>query len=100
MSAQKTQHVGKKQIFSNPALEYLTRTHIAVPLTIFYGFSIFMLGYGLLETPLSTLIQVGLFLLGFLLFTLVEYLVHKDVFHMEATTEFRKKVRYNFHGVH
>ena len=30
-------NTGKKQLFNNPVLEKLTRTHISVPLIIFYG---------------------------------------------------------------
>ncbi|MGF1533866.1 MAG: sterol desaturase family protein [Bernardetiaceae bacterium] len=93
-------NTGTKKIFSSPVLEYLTRTHIAVPLTIFYGLSIVMLAYGVNQTALPVWQLSALFFSGLLLFTLVEYLVHKGVFHMAPTTEWRRKIRYNFHGVH
>jgi sterol desaturase/sphingolipid hydroxylase (fatty acid hydroxylase superfamily) len=41
-----------------------------------------------------------LFVSGFLIFTLIEYFVHRYVFHMEPDTEIKEKIQYNFHGVH
>lgn len=100
MPSHQTTSTQTKTVFTNSLLEALTRTHIAVPLTIFYGLSVFLLLYGSLNTALPGWQIAGLFVGGALLFTLVEYLVHKSVFHMEPTTEWRRKVRYNFHGIH
>ena len=43
---------------------------------------------------------LGLFLTGLLAFTLVEYLVHRYVYHIPATTPGRAKFQYTMHGVH
>ena len=48
--------------------------------------------------PVVTLL--GLFFLGLISFSLVEYLIHRYVFHMEPDTEFKEKMQYNFHGIH
>ena len=93
-------NAGKKQIFKNPLLEKLTRTHISIPLIIFYGLSAYMMFLGFTETTLSPYTVIGVFVFGFLLFTWVEYNVHKHVFHMLPTTKFREEIQYKFHGVH
>ncbi len=36
----------------------------------------------------------------FLVFTLVEYLIHRYVFHMDTNTKTKVKIQYTFHGIH
>ena len=91
---------GTKQLFKNPILEKLSRTHISVPLTIFTLFSSGLLYWSITATSLSRLTTIGLFLCGLLIFTFVEYLVHRYVFHMSTYTAARKKIQYIMHGVH
>lgn len=90
----------KGQMFENPILDRLSRTHIAVPLTIFYGTAIGIIIYTLYWGILSTGASAMAFGLGLLLFTLVEYIVHRYAFHMEAETEQKQKVQHMLHGVH
>lgn len=91
---------GTKKLFENPILEKLSRTHISVPLTIFMLYSVSLLYWDVTHTSLSGGTTVGLFFLGFLSFTFVEYLVHRYVYHIDTGTEWRKKFQYNAHGVH
>ena len=44
---------GTQKLFQNPILEKLTRTHIAVPLTIFTVFSAALLVWSVTHTTLS-----------------------------------------------
>lgn len=94
------QDAGKKQIFNSKLLEALTRTHISVPLSIFYGLSAFLFYTGFTAGSLTAATMLGVFASGFLLFTLVEYLVHRFIFHMVTDTKIKEKIQYNFHGVH
>jgi sterol desaturase/sphingolipid hydroxylase (fatty acid hydroxylase superfamily) len=93
-------HTGTKQLFNNPWLERATRTHIAVPVTAFFLYSLILLAWCVLNTSFNYLNISGLFLLGLLTFTLFEYLFHRYFFHMEPTTERRAKLQYKFHGIH
>lgn len=88
------------KVFNNPVLEKLSRTHISVPLTLFSIYSGALLYYSITNTVLSMVTTVSLFVLGLLAFTLIEYLTHRYVFHMDTYTELRKKIQYLFHGVH
>lgn len=96
----KPQNKGTKQLFENPILEKLSRTHISIPLIIFISYSGGLLYWNVKNTSLSPLTTIILFLTGFIAFTWVEYNMHRYVFHMEAYTELRKKVQYMIHGVH
>lgn len=91
---------GTKQLFSNPILEKLSRTHISIPLIVFTIYSSALLYWSATQTSLSILATIGLFVVGFLAFTLVEYIIHRYLFHMTTVTKFREKVQYAVHGVH
>jgi sterol desaturase/sphingolipid hydroxylase (fatty acid hydroxylase superfamily) len=93
-------HTGQKVLFKNPILESLTRTHISIPITIFVAFSIGLLVYAFAFANLPSYLIVSLFLLGLLVFSFVEYLVHRYVFHMDTDTKLKASIQYNFHGVH
>jgi len=91
---------GTKVLFTNPVVEKLTRTHIAVPITMFVLFSGTLLFIAFAQTEIAPLIIIGVFIIGFLLFTLIEYFVHRYVFHMHTDTRAKEKIQYAFHGVH
>ena len=98
--AVKPKHKGSAQLFKNPVLERMTHTHIAAPLTIFFAVASVSLYYSLSRGLLTGLAAFGLFLGGWLLFTLAEYLMHRYVYHMDTTTPGRAKFQYTMHGVH
>lgn len=93
-------NTGTKQLFKNPILEKLSRTHISVPLIIFFLYASALLYWSITHTSLSTLTTTVMFFLGVLAFTWVEYNVHRYVFHMGVYTKFREKMQYTLHGVH
>jgi 4-hydroxysphinganine ceramide fatty acyl 2-hydroxylase len=87
-------------LFQNKYLDKLTRTHIAVPVSLFFLYAGGLLYYTRVKTDLSLLMVVALFFAGLLFFTFIEYLVHRNVYHMEPTTERKAKMQYTMHGVH
>lgn len=91
---------GTKKLFKNPILEKLSRTHIGVPLTVFAVYAVSLLYWSVTHTSLTAVTTIGLFFLGFLSFTFVEYLVHRYVYHLSTHTEWRRKFQYKAHGVH
>jgi sterol desaturase/sphingolipid hydroxylase (fatty acid hydroxylase superfamily) len=99
-SAVKPQNKGTKQLFKNPVLEKLSRTHISVPLVVFFSYATALLYWSITHTSLSVPATVGMFFTGVIAFTWVEYMVHRYVFHMGAHTEQRAKLQYTLHGVH
>lgn len=100
MADVKPQNKGTKQLFNNPILEKLSRTHISVPLVIFFSYSGGLLYWSITNTAISAWTTAGLFLAGLITFTWVEYLAHRYVFHMATYTKFREKFQYTVHGVH
>jgi sterol desaturase/sphingolipid hydroxylase (fatty acid hydroxylase superfamily) len=96
----KPQNKGTKQLFKNPILEKLSRTHISVPLIIFFVYAATLLYWNTQHTSLNMLTTILLFVVGLLSFTWVEYMVHRHVFHMKTYTQLREKIQYTMHGVH
>ncbi len=91
---------GTRKLFESPILEKLSRTHIAVPLTVFASYSSALLYWSLAHTALSAGLTVVLFFCGLFSFTWVEYMLHRYVFHMTTFTRTREKLQYTLHGVH
>lgn len=96
----KPHNKGTKKLFKNPVLEKLSRTHISIPLIVFAIYSTALLYWSATHTSLSAFVTVGMFFLGMLVFTLVEYIVHRYVFHMKTYSDIRRKLQYTMHGVH
>lgn len=91
---------GTKALFNNKLLEKLTRTHISIPLILFGVISTGLLVYGFRNEYITTLTAPLLFLAGLIVFSLVEYIMHRFLFHLHPTTERQEKFAYTVHGVH
>jgi 4-hydroxysphinganine ceramide fatty acyl 2-hydroxylase len=96
----KPNHKGQAQIFQNPVLERLTRTHIALPISIFIAIAIGLIYYGITYSFINVLEAIGFFMLGWLIFSLMEYSAHRFVFHMDTDTPVKERIQYTFHGNH
>jgi sterol desaturase/sphingolipid hydroxylase (fatty acid hydroxylase superfamily) len=91
---------GGGRLFNSPLLEALSRTHIAVPLTVFsiVSLSSLWLGHRLSGMGLAELLLTAV--AGMFTFTLVEYTVHRWVYHMAPRTPRRARLQFILHGVH
>ncbi len=100
MAHNKPSNTGSGKVFENPLLERLTKTHISLPLTVFSVLSIGLMYYGFREGYLTILSAIGMFVGGLLTFTLIEYIMHRFVFHLVPKTPKQEKFAYKVHGVH
>ena len=96
----KPQNKGSGQLFSNSILERFTRTHIAVPISIFLVYASLLLYWNITHTELNIITSLISFFVGMFAFTWVEYVVHRHVFHMSTYTKFRARLQYTVHGIH
>lgn len=99
-----TQHAAPDQspdLFKNPFLNKLTRTHIAMPITIFFLYAGGLLFYTVDKIHLPPVTIVGLFFTGLLLFTFAEYAVHRWAYHPpEGASQGFVDFTYKMHGIH
>ncbi len=88
------------QIFKNPLLERFTHVHPLTPFVLWFPLVGWLLWRSLSLHQLS-IIEVGsLGLIALLLWTLVEYLLHRFVFHYEGKTSLVQKLHFLIHGLH
>ena len=86
------------RMFESDFMEFFSRVHPVTPLVLYLPVVGYMLYVSLWQ--LSIVAATGLFLLGVLLWTLTEYLIHRYVFHYEPRTRWGKRLHYVVHGVH
>jgi dihydroceramide fatty acyl 2-hydroxylase len=87
------------RVFENNFIEKVfARAHPLTPILWFGPF----IGYGLYDGVRrgGVLPTAGMFLVGWLIWTLMEYLLHRFVFHMGAETEEQKFRSFMVHGYH
>src|SRR5688572_28737281 len=100
MAEVKIKNKGTTSLFENRVLEALTRTHFAFPVTLYIVVSVAILIFAAIKTDLEMWKALYMVPLGMLTFSLVEYCIHRFVFHFHPTTERGENLKYKIHGVH
>ncbi|MEP7263822.1 MAG: sterol desaturase family protein [Bacteroidota bacterium] len=100
MKSYKISNKGTTELFQNKLLESLTRTNILVPVLFYFLSGAAILIYA--DTIVKDDIWKAVYLvpLGILSFTLVEYMIHRFLFHFEPKNERQKELKFKIHGVH
>ena len=88
------------RMFDSDFMEFFSRVHPLIPFILYLPVVGFMLWVALWRQGFPVFVVVGLFLLGILLWTLTEYLIHRYIFHYEPKTRVGKRLHYIIHGVH
>jgi 4-hydroxysphinganine ceramide fatty acyl 2-hydroxylase len=88
------------RMFESDFMEFFSRVHPVIPLVLYLPVVGYMFYVSLWQRQLSIAAVVALFLLGVLLWTLTEYLIHRYIFHYEPKTRWGKRLHYVIHGVH
>jgi 4-hydroxysphinganine ceramide fatty acyl 2-hydroxylase len=88
------------RMFRNSLLEFFSHVHPATPLVLYLPVIAYMLYLALWQRRLSTLTVAGLFLFGMFVWTLLEYIIHRHLFHYEPRTRVGKQLHFIVHGVH
>lgn len=88
------------RMFESDFMEFFSHVHPATPLVIYLPVVGFMLDLALRQRALGIVLVIGLFLLGILIWTLVEYSMHRWVFHYQPKSRWGKQLHFLLHGVH
>ena len=88
------------RMFENKIMEALSRVHPAVPLIIYLPLVTYFLYLSISTYSVSFVNIFFLVVAGIFIWTFIEYVLHKYIFHFEAKSEFGKKIHFIFHGVH
>jgi sterol desaturase/sphingolipid hydroxylase (fatty acid hydroxylase superfamily) len=88
------------RMFKSDLLESLSKVHFTVPLFIFIPVIIFFV-YKAFEVQMGILNFIEMFVLGLFIWTLVEYVMHRFVFHYAPPDKpWAQRLHFIFHGVH
>ena len=97
-------YVSKKnetvRMFKSDFIEFFSHVHPATPLVLYAPVIVYMLYLAFGQSRLSILTVAGLFLIGALIWTLLEYIIHRYAFHYEPRTRLGKQLHFIMHGVH
>lgn len=90
------------RLFKNDYLEKLSHVHPITPLLMWVPFIGWLFYRALAVDGLSVFTVVGLAAVGFLFWTLTEYVLHRYIFHMggEHPTGWKKGLQFLIHGIH
>jgi sterol desaturase/sphingolipid hydroxylase (fatty acid hydroxylase superfamily) len=88
------------RMFQSDFMEFFSRVHPVTPLILYLPVVGYMLYVSLWQRQLSIIAVTALFLLGVLLWTLTEYLIHRYVFHYKPKSRWGKRLHFVIHGVH
>jgi sterol desaturase/sphingolipid hydroxylase (fatty acid hydroxylase superfamily) len=86
-------------MFKNDFLENLSKIHFSVPLFIYVPVVIFYT-YKAFVNNISFLAYIGYFILGALVWSATEYVLHRFIFHYMPKSDWGKRIHFIFHGVH
>jgi sterol desaturase/sphingolipid hydroxylase (fatty acid hydroxylase superfamily) len=98
------QYVSKKnetvRMFESNFMEFFSHSHPLIPLVLYLPVVGFMLYLSFWQKNLSIFPVAGLFVIGLLIWTLLEYIIHRYVFHYRAPTRWAQRLHFIVHGSH
>lgn len=100
MHIEKIKNKGQGRLFQSEYLEMMTKTHPVVIYSMYLPVVVFLVYYALAFHVLSLAKVIGLFFLGMLFWSLMEYVLHRFVFHFLTENIKLQKIVYRIHGVH
>jgi len=87
-------------LFESKFMEFFSHVHPATPAILYVPVIGYMLYRAFSEGNMSIFVVVVFFVLGVLMWTLLEYVVHRYVFHYEPKSRAGKFLHFMIHGVH
>ena len=100
MSIAKIFNKGTTTLSDNRFIESLTRTHFLVPVIFYSSLAIAIIAFTLCNHFPDPLKILYILPLGVFSFTIVEYFIHRFIFHFEPKNKTQEKIKYKIHGVH
>ncbi len=86
------------RLFKNPILEYFSHIHPVTPIIVFIPLMIILSYFGFQQV--GFIYGVSGFISGILMWSLMEYIIHRWAFHYHPKTEAGKRIHFLVHGIH
>ena len=87
-------------MFENKFLDFFSRIHFSSVPILFVPITSYFVYRAVVEYEVNLLLVAGLYFAGYFFWTLMEYAIHRIVFHHEYTSTLGKKFHYIAHGIH
>lgn len=100
MHIDKVKNKGQGRLFQNEYLEMSTKTHPMVIYSLYIPVILFLVFYGYVYQSLGIVSMLLFFIGGMLAWTLMEYILHRFVFHFISDNPKLQRVVYKLHGIH
>jgi len=88
------------RMFKSDFFEFFSHVHPATPHLIYLPVVVYMLYLAIERRSIPIGTTAVLFVCGLLIWTFVEYTMHRWVFHYEPTSRWGKQLHFMLHGVH
>src|SRR5438270_14032510 len=88
------------RMFKSDFVEMCSRVHPATPLVLYSPVIAYMLYLALWRMQLPLTMTAELFVAGVIVWTLLEYIIHRYAFHYQPKTRFGKQLHFIVTGVH
>lgn len=88
------------RVFKSPYLEKLTHVHPLTPLFLWAPVILWLLWRSFAVYELNPYTVGALGMSGFLVWTLLEYVLHRFIFHYQSDTQIGQRLHFLIHGLH
>lgn len=88
------------KLFKNRVLEYLTKTHPLIIDGMYIIIASGLIRYYYLHVSTDVRVIVAAFFGGYFTWTLIEYLLHRFLYHKIEDATYSTGIQYVFHGIH
>ena len=87
-------------MFESRFVDQFSRTHWAVVPLLYVPATILLVAYGIMQLEVSALETIATMAAGGVAWTLVEYWLHRTLFHWQPGGKFGERMHFILHGVH
>ena len=88
------------RMFDNNFLEACSKVHFTVPLYVYIPVILVFLYRGIFLFNIDFMKLISLIVLGIIVWSLAEYVLHRFVFHYVPDSKLGQRIHFIFHGVH
>jgi sterol desaturase/sphingolipid hydroxylase (fatty acid hydroxylase superfamily) len=88
------------RMFNTDLLESLSKVHFSIPLIVYIPVIGWFIYQAFADAHNTVITFLELTFAGLLFWSLIEYVLHRFIFHYEPTSAWGQKMHFIFHGVH
>ncbi len=88
------------RMFKSDLVDFFSRTHFSIVAILYVPASFLLIAYSIYANYVELLPALGLALAGIVVWTFIEYWLHRTFFHWQPPTAWGDRLHFLVHGVH